>query len=87
MNNYYRALELAKEGEITPTTITLSLAGGNWAELDGKTYQAHFNGGNMLRLTPVEIRKKNKQCPVILGGERCGGRAGHDGKHFWARGD
>lgn len=27
------------------------------------------------------------RCPIFIGGERCGKRAGHDGKHVWERGD
>ena len=37
-------------------------------------------------LHPAEVRVHTR-CPVVVGGERCGGNANHTGKHDWGRGD
>ena len=67
--------------------INLLLAAGEWAEIDGGLFQVHLGPGNRLKLYPVKIKTDVERCLVILGSERCGGKAGHTGKHFWAGGD
>ena len=55
--------------------------------LEGRTFQVHVLPGAKLHLYPVEIDPDLARCPVIVGGERCGGKAGHSGKHQWNNGD
>lgn len=75
------------------SSLILKLAEGQSAEgLDCKTFQVHVRPGGVLRLYPVTIEKpvpirQDTRCPVIIGGERCGCEAGHEGKHMWAGGD
>ena len=71
------------------------MAAGEWAEISNcdsgyieeGLFQAHLLPGNRLKLIPVKLKTDLERCPIILGGERCGGKAGHSGKHFWAGGD
>lgn len=48
--------------------------------LDGKTFQIHVKGPNTLLLYPIEV-VVDTRCPIIVGGERCGDKVGHTGKH------
>lgn len=54
--------------------------------LEGRLFQAHVLPGGRLRLYPVTLAHEAR-CPIIVGGERCGREAGHEGKHVWAGGD
>ena len=56
--------------------------------LDGKTFQIHVSltGSNQVTLYSVELPKGDR-CPVILHGEQCCERVGHEGKHRWESGD
>lgn len=57
--------------------------------LDGCTFQVRVLPGGRIQLRLIELIAPviNYRCPVIISGEQCGGRAGHDGKHYWANGD
>lgn len=55
-----------------------------WVE--GKTFQVHVLPDNKLRLYLVTL-DHDERCPVIIKGERCGLKAGHEGKHMWGSGD
>ncbi len=57
------------------------------AKLEGRTFQVHVIGTSMLRFYPVELEPPDTRCPVLIGGERCGERVGHAGKHCWRGGD
>lgn len=59
------------------------------ASLEGRTFQIHVRDGDRIVLYPVRIQadQAESRCPVIIGGERCGDVAGHEGKHMWLRGD
>jgi hypothetical protein len=57
------------------------------ALLEGQTFQLHVLPGCRLRLYPVEVVSGAGRCPVLVAGERCGGEAGHPGKHHWASAD
>ena len=68
------------------------LTPNEWAEIDGHLFQIHLLDGNLLhpnklKLIPVKLKTDLERCPIIIGGEQCGGRPGHEGKHFWAGGD
>lgn len=54
--------------------------------LEGKLFQAHALPGGRLKLYPVELTHDGR-CPVIVGGGRCYGKAGHDGRHAWGSAD
>lgn len=74
------------DDDISPGGLVLTVHEAiNLSLLEGKTFQAHVVSENKLRLIPVTI-ETDMQCPVIVGGERCGGRAGHNGKHCWGGG-
>jgi hypothetical protein len=57
------------------------------SELEGRTFQIHVLPNDNLKLVPTTIDKDSGRCPVVIGGERCGERAGHEGKHCWGNGD
>lgn len=58
------------------------------AQLDNKTFQIHVLPDGKLRLYSVILDvQKPSPCPIIIGGEKCGLSAGHEGKHMWAGGD
>lgn len=40
-----------------------------------------------LRALRLGEDQDSKRCTAMPGGERCGLRAGHEGKHVWLRGD
>lgn len=68
--------------------IVLTLAPGqDVSNLDGKTFQVHILPDGRMRLALVTLIRPDDRCPVIVGGERCGCRPGHAGKHMWAGGD
>jgi len=67
--------------------VILSVPPDVAAELDGLTFQAHAFGEGQVRLFPVTIDPDARRCPVVVGGERCGKQAGHEGRHQWAGGD
>lgn len=56
------------------------------ALLDGKTFQIHVTTSDRLTLYLVELAGDGR-CPVVIGGERCGRKAGHADKHTWLNGD
>lgn len=75
--------------------LTLAELPADMSALDGKTFQVHLlpsiasaigEQPMRLRLYPVTITVDTR-CPVIVGGERCGRKVGHDGKHMWGGGD
>ena len=57
------------------------------AKLDNGTWQVHVVGPGLLRFYRVKIQPVDTQCPVVLGGEQCYHRSGHEGRHMWGRGD
>ena len=78
-----------KENKMAAGEINLTLSSmisPEFPEIDGGLFQAHLSG-NKLKLIPVKLRVPSERCQVIIGGEQCGGKAGHSGKHFWSRGD
>ena len=80
---------MVAEEPMTAGEINLTLASmisPEFPEIDGGLFQAHLSG-NKLKLIPVKLRVPSDRCQVIIGGEQCGGKAGHSGKHFWAGGD
>ena len=55
--------------------------------MDGNTYQVYISPDKKeMTLYPVSIAVDDR-CTVVIGGERCGCKAGHEGKHWWGRGD
>lgn len=56
-------------------------------DLDGKTFQVHVYDHSKICLVSVRLIDERPRCPVIVGGEQCGMKAGHEGKHMWANGD
>jgi hypothetical protein len=67
--------------------VILQLAAPADPDLEGRTFQVHIVAHGRLRLYPVELTADLRRCPVLLAGERCGRKAGHEGKHRWASGD
>lgn len=57
--------------------------------LQDGSFQVSVMSGGRLRLTALTVTKVKEKgrCPVVLGGERCGDKVGHEGKHVWGRGD
>jgi hypothetical protein len=49
--------------------------------VNNKTFQVHVKSPTEILLYLVEIDKDSARCPVIVGGERCGNKVGHEGKH------
>ncbi len=66
--------------------VVLTVAGKVPAELDGRLFQVYLLPDGRVQLSPVMLCV-DERCPVILKGERCGGTAGHEGRHYWAGGD
>lgn len=59
-----------------------------WIQLlDNKTFQVDIISPTKIRLTPVRMTSDLGRCPVVVGGEQCGCRAGHEGRHMWGSGD
>jgi hypothetical protein len=67
--------------------VTLTDSDEVCKSLDGRTFQVFVYGPGRIKLTPVTLAEPEKRCPVIVGGERCGCQAGHEGKHQWGSGD
>lgn len=56
------------------------------SSMDNKTFQVHVKDDRLV-LYEVKLPKPDTRCPVIIHGERCGEKAGHEGKHCWGGGD
>ena len=59
---------------------------GDIPDIEGKNFQVHLLPNNCIRLYSVTLLHDDR-CPIIVNGERCGERVGHEGKHCWAGGD
>lgn len=68
-------------------TILLRVETGGLADLEGRLFQVHIVNPDALRLVPCWLAAPDTRCPVVIKGERCGGKAGHPGKHTWSNGD
>lgn len=71
-----------------PKKIVIHIEGEvNPEDLHDRTFQVHHVTGNTFSLYEVVLTPPDTQCPVVIYGERCGCKAGHEGKHMWADGD
>lgn len=55
-------------------------------DLQGSTFQVTVLPNNQIQLHRVSI-VNDLRCPVVIGGERCGLSANHEGRHIWSGGD